>query len=136
MKKFGHKGRFTKYLIKILLREKVKSVIIKKDWISLEYDGEKIRYKIATKKHEVHVGNWAKTRNKVYVDDDLKGKNRDSVAFHEAIEKYVSQQYGLDEDTEHKIAEEKEKEHFKKTGGNWRSHQMKVTKVWMRERKK
>ncbi len=136
MKKLVHIGRFTKYLIKILLREKVKNVVIKKDWISFEYDGEKIKYKIATKKHEVHVGNWAKTRNKVYVDDDLKGKNRDSVAFHEAIEKYVSQHYGLDEHTEHIIAEKKEEEFHKKTGGNWRSHQMKVTKIWIREKKK
>jgi len=138
MKKIKHhRGRFTKYLIKSLLREKVKNVKIKKDWISLEYDEEKIKNKIVTKKHEVHVGSWAKTRGKVYVDDDLKGKNRDSVALHEAIEKFVAEKYGLDEDTDaHKIAEEKEEEYFKKIGGNWRSHQMKVTKVWMREGKK
>jgi len=138
MKKFKHhRGRFTKYLIKSLLREKVKNVKIGKDWISLEYDEEKIKNKIVTKKHEVHVGSWAKTRGKVYIDDDLKGKNRDSVAFHEAIEKFVAEKYGLDEDTDaHKIAEEKEREYFEKIGGNWRSHQMKVTKVWMREGKK
>jgi hypothetical protein len=138
MKKFKlHKGRFTRYLIKSLLREKVKNVKIEEDWISLEYDGEKIKNKIVTKRHEIHVGSWAKTRGKVYVDDDLRGKNRDSVAFHEAIEKFVAEKYGLDEDTDaHKLAEEKEEEHFKKIGGNWRSHQMKVTRIWMREGKK
>jgi hypothetical protein len=138
MKKFKlHRGRFIKYLIKSLLREKVKNMKTEKDWISFEYDEEKIKNRIVTKKHEVHVGSWAKTRGKVYVDDDLKGKNRDSVAFHEAIEKFVAEKYGLDEDTDaHKIAEEKEEEYFKKIGGNWRSHQMKVTKVWMREGKK
>jgi len=131
------KRRFTRYLIKSLLREKVKNVVIKKDRVSLEYDGEKIKNKIVTRKHEVHVGSWAKTIGKVFVDDDLKGKNRDSVALHEAIEKFVAQKYGLDEDTDaHMIAEEKEREYFEKTNGKWRSHQMKVTKVWMREGKK
>lgn len=138
MKKFKHhRGRFTRYLIKILLREKVKNVVITKDWISIEYDEEKIKNRIVTKKHEVHVGSWAKTSGKVYVDDDLKGKNRDSVALHETIEKFLVQKYGLDEDTDaHNLANEKEREYLEKIGGKWRSHQMKVTKVWMREGKK
>ena len=130
--------RFRRYLIKSLIREKVKNVEIKNGWISLEYDREKIKYRIVTKKHEYYVGSWAKTRNKVYIDNDLKGKkDRDAVAVHEAVEKFVSQKYGLDEDTDaHKIATEKEREYLKKIGGDWRSHQMKVTKVWMREGKK
>ncbi|MDI6826563.1 MAG: hypothetical protein QMD36_05285 [Candidatus Aenigmarchaeota archaeon] len=132
------KKRFTRYLIKSLMREKVKNVKIKNDWISLEYDGEKIKNKIVIKRHEWFVGSWAKTRDKVYIDDDLKGKkNRDAIAVHEVIEKFVAQKYGLDEDTDaHKIATEKEREYFEKIGGNWRSHQMKVTRVWMREGKK
>jgi len=132
------KKRFTRYLIKSLMREKVKNVKIKKGRISLKYDGEKIKFKIITKEHEWFVGSWAKTRNKIYIDNDLKGKkDRDAVAIHEAIEKFVAQKYGLNEDTDaHKIATEKEREYLKKIGGRWRSHQMKVTKVWMREGKK
>ena len=132
------KRRFTRYLIKSLIREKVKNIEIKNKWVSLEYDGEKIKYKIVVKKHEVFVGSWAKTKDKVYIDNDIKGKkNRDAIAVHEAIEKFVTQKYGLDEDTDaHKIATEKEREYFEKIGGNWRSHQMKVTKVWMKEGKK
>lgn len=130
--------RFTKYLIKSLMREKVKNVRIKKDWISLEYDGEKIKNKIVIKKHEWFVGSWAKTTGKVYIDNDLKGKkDRDAVAVHEAIEKFVAKKYGLDEDTDaHRVATEKEREYLKKIGGNWRSHQMKVHKVWEREGRK
>jgi len=137
-KKKFRKRRFTRYLIKSLLRERVKNVKIKKDWISLEYDGEKIKNKIVIKKHEYYVGSWAKTKDVIFIDNDLKGKkNKDAVAVHETIEKFVSQKYGLDEDTDaHKVATQKEREYFEKIGGNWRSHQMKVTKVWMREGKK
>jgi len=137
-KKKFRRGRFTRYLIKSLIREKVKNVRIKNGWVSLEYDGEKIRNKIVTKKHEWFVGSWAKTRGKIYIDNDLKGKkDRDAVAVHETIEKFVAQKYGLDEDTSaHKVATEKEREFLEKIGGDWRSHQMKVTKVWMREGKK
>lgn len=132
------KKKYTRYLIKSLIREKVKNVKITDKWISLEYDGEKIKNKIAIKKHESFVGTWSKKNNKVYLDDDLKSeKDRDAVAFHETIEKFITQKYGLDEDTDaHRIANEKEKEYFERTGGNWRSHQMKVTKVWMHEGKK
>jgi len=137
-KKKFRKKRFTEYLIKSLIREKVKNVKIKNDQISLKYDGEKITNKIVIKKHEWFVGSWAKTRGKVYIDNDLKGKkDRDAVAVHEVIEKFVAQKYGLDEDTDaHKVATEKEKEYLEKIGGDWRSHQMKVTKVWMSEGKK
>ena len=137
-KKKFRRRRFTRYLIKSLIREKVKNVRIKNGWISLEYDGEKIKFKIVTKRHEYFVGSWAKTRDKIYIDNDLEGKkDREAVAVHEAIEKFVAQKYGLDEDTDaHKVATEKEREYLEKIGGNWRSHQMKVTKVWMREGKK
>lgn len=139
MKKMRHgKKKYTRYLIKSLLREKVKNVKITDKWISLEYDGEKIKNEIVIRKHECYVGTWAKRNDRIFIDNDLKTKkDRDAVAFHETIEKFVTQKYGLDEDTDaHRIANEKEKEYFEKSGGNWRSHQMKVTKVWMHEGKK
>jgi len=137
-KKKMRRGRFTRYLIKSLMREKVKNVRVKNGWVSLEYDGEKIKYKIITKKHEWFVGSWARTKNKIYVDDDLKGKkDRDAVAVHEAVEKFVAQKYGLEEDREaHIVATEKEREFLEKIGGDWRKHQMKVAKVWIREGKR
>ena len=130
--------RFTRYLLKSLMREKVKNVKIKGDWVSLEYDGEKIKNRIVTKKHEYYVGSWSKSKNEIFLDNDLKGKkDRDAVAVHETVEKFVSQKYGLAEDIDaHIVATEKEREYFEKIGGDWRSHQMKVTKVWMREGKK
>ena len=134
----GYKRRFTRYLIRMLKKEKVKRVKIKNGWISLEYDGEKIRNKIVIRKHEGYVGSWARTTDKVYVDDSLKEKkDRDAVALHEAVEKFVTQKYGFPEDAEsHDIATIKEREYLEKIGGNWKKHERKVHRVWIMEGKK
>jgi hypothetical protein len=129
------RGKFVKYLVRILRREKIKNVKFGKDWVSFEYDGEKIKDKIVIKKHEGHVGTWAATKDKVYVDDDLKGK-RDvkAVALHEAIEKYIAQKYGLRDDVEaHDLADFKEREFLERVDGTWMKHQRKVDKVWRKE---
>jgi len=132
------KSRFTRYLVKILKEEKIKNLRIKDGWISFEYDGERIRDKIVIKKHECFVGNWAKTKDKVYVDDDLKDKvDINAVALHEAVEKFVTQKYGLSEDVEsHDIANAKEKEYLKKIGKSWEKHQRVVDKIWRMEGEK
>ena len=134
----GYKRRFTKYLIRSLLKEKVKKVKIKKGWISFEFDGEKISNRIIMRKHEGYVGSWAKTKDKVYVDDDLKGKGDiHALALHESIEKFVTQKYGFPEDAEsHEIATQKEKEFLEKMSGDWKKHQRKVEKVWIMEGKR
>ena len=134
----GYKRRFTRYLIRMLKKEKVKRVKIKNGWISLEYDGEKIRNKIVIRKHEGYVGSWARTTNKVYVDDSLKGKkDRDAVALHEAVEKFVTQKYGFPEDAEsHDIATIKEREYLEKIRGDWKKHERKVHRVWRLEGRK
>jgi hypothetical protein len=133
-----HRRKFTKYLVRLLKKEKVKNVQFGKDWVSLEYDGEKIKEKIVIKKHESYVGSWAKTKDKVYVDDDLKGKvDVKAVALHEAIEKFIAQKYGLRDDREaHDLANFKEKEWLERIDGTWVEHQRKVDKVWRKEGKK
>ena len=138
MKKRSFKKWLTKYLIRTLKKERVKNVKIKNGWISLEYDGEKIRNKIVIKKHEPYVGSWAKTKDEVYIDDDLKNKkDMSAVALHECIEKFVTQKYGLPEDTiSHDIANEKEKEYLARIDGPWEKHQRKVDKVWRKEGEK
>ncbi len=134
----GYKGKFTRYLIKRLKEEKVKNVRVKNGWISFEYDGEKIRNKIIIRKHECYVGSWARTKNKVYVDDSLKDeKDRKAVALHESVEKFITQKYGFPEDAEsHEIATIKEREYLEKIGGNWKIHQIRVGKVWVKEGRK
>jgi len=130
--------KFTTYLIKALIKEPVKNLEISDKWISFEYDDEEVSNEIIIRKHEVYVGSWAKTTNRVYIDDNIKGKKSiKAVALHESIEKLVSQKYGLDEDTDaHRVATAKEKEFIEKIGGNWEKHQRKVTNVWKMEGKK
>jgi len=134
----SHKGRFVKYLVRILKREKIKNIKFGRDWVSFEYDGEKIKDRIVIKKHESYVGSWAKTKDKVYIDDDLKGKTDvKAVALHEAIEKFIAQKYGLRDDVEaHDLANFKEKEFLERVDGTWMKHQRKVNKVWRKEGKK
>jgi hypothetical protein len=136
--KLRHKGTFTRYLVKILKREKIKNIQFGKDWISFEYDGEKIKNKIIIKKHESYVGSWAKTKDKIYIDDDIKRKiDVKAVALHESIEKFASQKYGLRYDVEaHDLADAKEKEFLERVDGTWIEHQRKVDKVWRKEGKK
>ncbi len=133
-----HRGKFLKYLVRLLKKEKVTNIQFGKDWVSLEYDEEKIKDKIVIKKHEKFVGSWAKTKDKIYVDDDLKGKiDSKAVALHEAIEKFIAQKYGLSDDFEaHDIANAKEREYLEKVDGTWMEHQRKVDKVWRKEGKK
>jgi len=130
--------KFTKYLIKTLIKEPIKNLEIDDKWISFEYDGEEVSNEIIIKKHEGYVGSWGKTRNRVYIDDSLKGKKDiKAIALHESIEKLVAQKYGLDEDTDaHRIATEKEREFLGKIGGNWEEHQRKVNRVWKLEGEK
>lgn len=133
-----HRKKLTKYLIKILNRESIKNLEIDDKWISFEYDGEEVSNEIVTKKHEHYVGSWAKTKNRVYIDDNIKEKKSiKAIALHESVEKLVVQKYGLGEDTDaHKIATVKEREFLEKIGGDWEEHQRKVHKVWRLEGEK
>ena len=112
-----------------------KNVKFGKNWVSLEYDGHKIKNKIKVVKHEWGVGDWERSKNVVIIDNDLK-RERDiqSVALHESIEKYVAQKYKLKIDDEaHPIAEAVEKRYFRILDGSWKRHQKNVEKVWIKE---
>ena len=113
----------------------VKNLKFGKNWISLEYDGHKIKNKIKIVKHEWGVGDWERSKNIVIIDNDLRRKKDiRSVALHECIEKYVAQKYKLNVDDEaHLIAEAVEKRHFKFIDGGWKKHQKEIEKVWIKE---
>ena len=126
-----------KELLGRLEEEPIKNVRFTKGWISLEYDGKKLKNQIVIEKHQVFVGRWDLDINIVYLDDDLEGIDMEAVAVHETIEKYVSQNYGLDPYEEaHEIATFKEKEFIEKNKGNWQSHQIIVGKIWKKESKR
>ena len=85
-----------KKLLKRLKEEPIKGVKFKKNWISLKYNGAKLKNQIVIEKHQKFVGRWDEDINVVYIDDDLEGLDMQAVAVHETIEKYVSQKYDLD----------------------------------------
>jgi len=125
-----------KELLGRLEEEPVKNVKFRRGWISLEYDGKKLKNQIVIEKHQKFVGRWDKDINAVYLDDDLEGMDMEAVAVHETIEKYVSQKYDLDPYREaHDIATLKEREFIEKNKGNWHSHQLKVAHIWRKESK-
>jgi hypothetical protein len=127
-----------KKLIFSLKLKKVKNLTIGRNWISFEYDDEKIKNKIVIKKHVDEVGDWySKNKNEVYVNRDLGGKNSvRAVALHESIEKFVTKKYGLDiEEESHMIADVVEKRFLECRGFSWRRHQERVCKVWENEQR-
>lgn len=121
-------------LIKRLMNSPVENVVFKKNFIFLTYDGNRLKQKFVEKERHIHVGEWSRSRKEVYVSDGrLPPLDKKAIAVHEVIEKYLAQKYKLDVDKEaHKIATEKEKEWFKKMGGNWRSHELIVYWNWHR----
>ena len=126
-----------KELLGRLEDEPIKNIEFKGGWVSLEYDGKKLKNKIIVEKHQEFVGRWDVYINAVYLDDDLKGIDMEAVAIHETIEKYVSQKYGLNSYKDgHEIATMKEREFIEKKNGSWVSHQTKVANVWKKENKK
>jgi len=126
-----------KELIRRLEEESFKNVKFRRGWVSLEYDGKKLKNQIVIEKHQKFVGRWDQDINAVYLDDDLEGIDMEAVAVHETIEKYISQKYEFDPYREaHAIATLKEKEFIKENKGNWQSHQLKVAHIWRKESKR
>ncbi len=99
--------------------------------ISLAYDGAKLSFK-AVKRNTCFVGNWSRSAKEVYYDAHLTDPVEiESICIHEAIEKYVSETYGLNVDKKsHKIAQKIEKRWFEKHKRNWAYYNRKVTKIW------
>jgi len=126
-----------KELIGRLEDEPIKKVKFTRGTVSLEYDGKKLKNRIVIEEHETFVGRWDIDINAVYVDNDLDELDMQAVAVHETIEKYVSQKYDLDPYKKaHYIATVKEREFLKRHRKDWKSHQIKVGKVWRKEAKR
>jgi len=105
--------------------------------ISFGFFGHKIRDKILLKKEE-HVADWSRKRREVFVDKGFGKKEMENsfsaLALHEAVEKFCAEKFHLNVDEEaHSIARKKEKEFVKKSGGNWRSHELIVYWDWHKQ---
>ncbi len=99
--------------------------------VSLRFDGRRLSYRVKTGRARNHVGEWHRAKPLLLLDAGLKGLDRLAVALHEAIEKYLTQAYGLDVDSQaHPIAESIERRYVRSQHAGWRSHQMRVWWLW------
>lgn len=113
-----------KALVKYLSKLTVSKVEFSKNCISLVFDGQQLKYK-TVKRHTKAVGNWSRKHKAVYYDPDLKKEDVIPILVHEAVEKYVTEKYGLDVDKEsHPVADAVEKSFV--ASRSWRSHQQRI----------
>lgn len=113
-----------KELVKKLSKLKVGRVAFKDNWISLIFDGHRLKNK-AIKRRTSSIGNWSRKRKAVYYKPDLKKEDIIPILVHETVEKYVTEKYGLDVDKEsHKVADFVEKSFI--ASRSWRAHQQRI----------
>ena len=125
---------YRKKIIERLSSKHATSIRFDGRYISLRYDGKKLRCK-AIKKNVKEIGLWSKKENIIYYDRNLTGKPLLPILVHEVVEKYVSQKYGLDENTEaHKVATAVEKEFV--VDPDWISQQRSVASAWVKANKR
>jgi hypothetical protein len=104
--------------------------------ISFRYDRNLIRNKVIMKKHLGWVGQWSRTTNTVYYDDDLVNQPKEllCVLIHESIEKYVHDKYGLSDIAEgHYIATMVEQKFARTSGVNWEDYNWRVEFISRKE---
>ncbi len=88
-------------------------------------------YKV-TKRNTCFVGNWSRQEKEIFYDAHLKDPLEvEAIAIHEAIEKYIAENYGLKVDEQaHKIAQSIEKKWFERHKRKWVYFSRQVTKIW------
>ncbi len=137
-----------KVLIKILSKKRASNVAYRNGYVSLKFDGKRLRDKVIIK-HDPGLGDWSRKRNEVYYDEGLGKHDILPVVVHEVIEKYVTHRYGLKVNKEsHRVALAIEKKFiadscsrkFRKkcthTGRCWRLHEARIQQVWEKEHEK
>jgi len=84
--------------------------------ISFDFDGRHVEDDVVIVPHEFWVASWSRTKPEVYVDDNARKNLWETLSFHEAQEKNVAENYGLEPDIEaHEVAQFQEKRRFLKT---------------------
>jgi 8-oxo-dGTP diphosphatase len=120
---------YRKEIIERLSKKHATSVKFDGKFISIHYDGQKLRCR-AVKRAVRDVGIWSKKENTVYYDKNLTDKTFLAILVHEVVEKYTAQTYGLDTDTEaHLVATAVEKEFV--VDPKWISQQRSVANAWV-----
>ncbi|MFA4952791.1 MAG: hypothetical protein WC584_01060 [Candidatus Pacearchaeota archaeon] len=123
-----------KAFVKLLLKYPVANIKFSKGRLSLNFFNHRISDKIILKKEE-HVAEWSRKRREIFIDKNFgegeKEKSFRALCIHELIERFLSEEFGLNVDEEaHVVATKKEKEYLESVKSNWRSHELKVFWDW------
>ena len=118
-------------LVQTLSAKPVSKVDFDGNRISLHYDGKHLSYRVR-KRNTCFVGNWSRSSKEIFYDAHLKEKLEvEAICIHEAIEKYVTEKYSLDVDSQsHRIAQAIEKRWFQTHKKSWKYFDRKVTRIW------
>jgi len=123
-------------LARKLLHAPIGSVYYDGHKITVNFDGQVLSNKVVVVQHEKWVGHWSRSEPLVYIDNDVPMEFRKYVAFHETIEKYLTERYGLNPDAEaHIIAENVEHRYFTRRFGEteWKKYSDIVEIIHRRE---
>ncbi len=120
----------------MLMKSPLKNVVFSGRKVSLTFFRHRISDTIVIKREE-HVAEWSRMRREIFIDKKITSADRKksfrALCVHEAIEKFLVENFGLKLDTEaHDVATKKEGEYLKSIGGNWRSHELIVYWDWRR----
>jgi len=115
----------------------VKIVAYSPDRIEVEFAGEIISNRIEVLAHVVWSASWDRTRNVVYIDDDVPVKWRKYLALHETLEKRFVEK-GLDPIAAHEKAEALEKLVFlsERSLAEWDEYMQIVDRIHRKEYEK
>lgn len=118
-------------VVKKYTGKKMTNVKIHRQMIEGDYDGHHIKYPYFKVKHHPTIGVWSHNRNSkhITIDADVKPERVPGLLVHEAVEQYIAKKHGPEYRYSHKIATSAEEQYVKGKGGNWRAHQISVSKT-------
>lgn len=118
-------------IVKTLSSKPVSNVVFNGRKISLDYDGAHLAFKV-TRRNTCFVGNWNRHAKEIFYDAHLQDPLEvEAICIHEAIEKYITENYGLKVDGQsHLVARAIEKKWFERHKRRWIYFSRKVTKIW------
>ena len=132
------KARYKRHKPSIMARSMVKIVSYSPKKIEVEFAGELLSNNIEVLPHVVWSASWDRTRNVVYIDDDVPVQLRKYLALHETLEKHFAEK-GLDPNVEgHEKAEALEKRVFlnERSPAEWNEYMQIVDRIHRREYEK
>jgi hypothetical protein len=99
--------------------------------VAFMFGGKHINYKIKCNPRVGNIANWGHSLkdNRVFIDRDVPKKYKPQLAVHEAVEQYVSENFGFRYPEAHDIAEHFERKYTDAHGIDWETSQKAIFKT-------